>query len=47
MQFKKFQKAFNRLCVNLTNNDKNAQIDVKSVVVENPMDRYLYMERET
>lgn len=41
------RKVFNRSCVNRSNIDKSAQIDIGSVVVGTSMDRYSYIGEHT
>ena len=41
------RKVFNCPCVNRSNIDKSAQIDIGSVVVETSMDRYSYIGEHT
>lgn len=41
------KKMFNRPCVNQSNIEKSARIDIGSVVVETSMDRYSYIGEHT
>lgn len=41
------RKMFDRACVNQSNIDKSARIDIGSVVVETSMDRYSYIGEHT